>query len=55
MNRLPAAFAVWLPNEVLAVGSRRGLARKRRERADTVLQSDMPTTVSLFSTKEHTW
>jgi hypothetical protein len=45
-NRLPVAVAAWLPNEVPAVGSRRGLARKRRERADTELQSDMPTTVS---------
>src|SRR6478672_13728351 len=44
-NRLPVAVAAWLPNEVPVVGSRRGLARKRRERADTELQSDMPTTV----------
>lgn len=45
--REPSAgrIAAWLPNEVSAVGSRRGLARKRRERADTELQSDLPTTV----------
>ena len=54
-NRLPVAFAAWLPNEVPAVGSRRGLARKRRERADTELQSDMPTTVlDSLKEKEHT-
>ena len=53
-NRLPVAVAAWLPNEVPAVGSRRGLARKRRERADTELQSDMPTTVFYtLSEKEH--
>ena len=28
-NRLPAAVAVWLINEVPAVGSCRGVARKR--------------------------
>ena len=44
-NRLPVAFAAWLPNEVLAVGSRRGVARKGRERADTGLQSDLPAAV----------
>jgi len=38
-NRLPVAVAAWLPNEVSVVGSRRGLARKRREGVDTELQS----------------
>jgi hypothetical protein len=54
-NRLPAAVAAWLPNEVLAVGSRRGLARKRREHADSELQSDMPTTVPTRSTRRSVW
>jgi hypothetical protein len=53
-NRLPVAVVAWLPNEVPAVGSRRGLARKRREPADTELQSDMPTTVFYaLDEKEH--
>src|SRR5262249_11022654 len=52
-TRVPVAVAAWLPNEVPAVGSHRGLARRRRERADTELQSDRPTTVTPVTTKEH--